>query len=348
VPDELLELVPGEVVELWQTKEKGSITIREFDNEITFGFGGLHGQNIKKKRFENVINLDVASLYPSIIVNHNVLGIATNKYKEILEERIRIKHSDPHKQAGLKLILNSVYGLLKSEYSLLYNKHASTTVCAIGQAVLYDLSKRLSNVAEIVQINTDGVAFIPYDDTWKTISEEWQREHNYVLEREDFKKFIQRDVNNYIAVMNDGYIKTKGGDVNRYAEDAIFKNNNARIIDLCIVNKLVHGKDVLDTLLENIHDVKLFQYILQAGGTYQGTFDNNDIKHNKINRVFASKLDDFCLYKKRMDDGLVRFADAPLKMFVWNQDCSLLNDFETIVDLNHYYQLAQRKLSKWM
>lgn len=277
-----------------------------------------------------------------------MLGVATNKYKEILEERIRIKHSDPQRQGGLKLILNSVYGLLKSEYSLLYNKHASTTVCAIGQAVLYDLSKRLSHVAEIVQINTDGVAFIPFDDSWKQISEDWQRDHNYVLEREDFKTFIQRDVNNYIAVMPDGYIKTKGGDVNRFYEDAMFKNNNARIIDLCIVNKLVHGKDVLDTLLQHLDQPHLYQYVLQAGRTYQGTFDNNDIQHNKINRVFASKIDDICLYKKRMDGGLVRFADAPLKMFVWNDDCTLINDFETIVDLNHYYQIVNKKLERWV
>lgn len=348
VPDELMNLVPSDVAELWRTKEKGSVTIREFDNEIVFGFGGLHGQNMKKKRFENVINLDVASLYPSIIVNHNTLGTATKKYKEILDERIRIKHTDPHKQAGLKLILNSVYGLLKSEYSLLYNPKASTTVCAIGQAVLYELSKRLSTVAEIVQINTDGVAFIPYDNSWKTISDEWQQEFSFVLEQDDFKLFLQRDVNNYIAVTPEGKIKTKGGDVNRFHEDAIFKNNNSRIVDLCIVNKLVYGKDVLDTLLENLEHPHLYQYILQAGRTYLGSYDNNDNKHNKINRVFASKIGDFCLYKKRGDGGLVRFADAPLRMYLWNDDCSKLEDFEKIVDLNHYYQIINKKLERWV
>lgn len=348
VPDELMELVPSEVAELWRTKEKGSVTIKEFDNEIVFGFGGLHAQNIKKKRFENVINLDVASLYPTIIVNHNILGVATQKYKEILDERIRIKHIDPPRQEGLKLILNSVYGLLKSEYSLLFNKRASTTVCAIGQTILYDLAKRLSATCEIVQINTDGVAFIPYTDDYLNIWKDWEKEYNYVLEREDFKNFIQRDVNNYIGITKDGKIKTKGGDVNRYHEDQIFRNNNTRIVDIAIVNKLVYGKDVLDTLLENLDDPKLYQYILQAGRTYQGSYDQDDIKRDRINRVFASKTGNFCLFKKRLDGGMVRFSDSPSRMFLWNDDCSKIENFEKIVDLNHYYQIINKKLERWV
>ena len=348
VPDEILDLVPPEVREMWLTKDKGSITIHDFDNEIVFGFGGLHGQNTKKKRFENVINLDVASLYPSIIVNHKILGTATKKYKEILDERIRIKHTDPDKQAGLKLILNSVYGLLKSEYSLLNNPKASTTVCAIGQAILYDLSKRLSSTCEIVQINTDGVAFIPFTDDYKTIWKEWENDYNLTLEREDFSTFWQRDVNNYIALTPDGKLKTKGGDVNRYHEDAVFKNNNARIIDKAIINKLVYGKDVLTTLQEHLDEPKLYQYILQAGRTYLGTYDNNDQKHERINRVFAAKKGDFCLYKKRLDGGMVRFADAPMKMFLWNDDCDKIENFKKIVDLNHYYQIIMKKLERWM
>lgn len=348
VPEELIDLVPAEVAELWRTKNKGNVTINQFDNNIIFGFGGLHGQNTKKKRFENVHNLDVASLYPSIIVNYNILGVATNKYKEILEERIRIKHIDPHRQSGLKLILNSVYGLLKSEYSLLNNPKASTTVCAIGQVILYDLTSRLAPTCEIVQINTDGVAFVPFTDDYTRIWKEWETDYNLTLEEDYFKTFYQRDVNNYIAVEEDGYMKLKGGDVNRYHSDALFKNNNARIVDIAIVDKLVKGKDVLDTLLEHLDQPYLFQYILQAGGTYQGTYDQDDVKHERINRIFASKQDGFCLYKKRQDGGMVRFADAPLRMYLWNNDCDEIEDFKSIVDLNHYYQIINKKLERWV
>lgn len=348
VPEEMLEIVPPEVADLWLTKSKGSVTIHEFDNEIIFGFGGAHSTNTKRKRFENVHNLDVASLYPAIIINYNMLGNATQKYEEIRDERIRIKHTEPVRQEGLKLILNSVSGLLRSEYSLLYNPKAAITMCAIGQIILYDLAKRLSTTCEIVQINTDGVAFIPHTDDYKQIWKEWEAEYNFTLEEEIFPLLIQKDVNNYIASKPNGKLKVKGGDVARYYKDAFFKNNNARILDIALVDKLVHGKDVLDTLMENLDKPHLYQYILKAGGTYRGTFDEKGTEYNKVNRVFASKKEGFCLYKKRYDDGLVRFADSPLHMFLWNGECSEIKDFHKVVDLNHYYQIVMKKLERWV
>jgi hypothetical protein len=348
VPEEMLEIVPPEVADLWLTKNKGSVTLHDFDNEIVFGFGGAHATNTKKNYFENVHNLDVASLYPAIIINFNMLGQATPKFREIRDERIRIKHTEPVRQEGLKLILNSVSGLLRSEYSLLYNPKAAITMCAIGQIILYDLAKRLSATCEIVQINTDGVAFIPHTDDYKRIWKEWETEYDYTLEEEIFTKLWQRDVNNYIAIKANGKLKVKGGDVNRYEKDALFKNNNARILDIALVDKLVHGKDVLETLMENLDKPHLYQYILKAGGTYRGTFDEKGQEYNKVNRVFASKKEGFCLYKKRYDDGLVRFADAPLNMYLWNGECSEIENFEKIVDLNHYYQIVLKKLERWV
>ena len=67
------------------------------------------------------------------------------------------------------------------------------------------------------------------------------------MEEKDFDLFLQKDVNNYIAVQDQDLI-CKGADVNRYDEDAIFKNNNARILDIALVEHLVHGEDIYQTL----------------------------------------------------------------------------------------------------
>jgi hypothetical protein len=355
VEEELLELVPADVKEMWLERAKDfskkktnkTITINEFGNEIQFGFGGLHGAHTEIKKQKKVKLLDVTSMYPNIILILNVLGEASGKYKSILDRRLAIKHVDKILSEALKLILNSVYGNLNNEYSLLYNPNGALSVCVYGQIALYELCKRIAPYSTILNINTDGVAFIPHDDAYIEVYKQWEKDFLLQLEEKNFDYIYQKDVNNYIAIKGD-YMECKGADVNRYLEDSIFRNNNARIVDIALVDKITKDKDILETLKENVHKPHLFQYVLQAGGTYQGTFDEKGNQYNKVNRIFASKKEGFCIYKKRHDGGLVRFADSPTKMFLWNQDCNDIDDFSKIVDLNHYYQLVIKKLERWL
>lgn len=347
IPPDMWLQVPAEVRDLWLEKDKGQVSIFEFQNEIQFGFGGLHGAHQLIKRAKNVKLLDVKSMYPHIILLLNVLGHATGKYREILEKRLAVKHTDEILSDALKLILNSVFGNLNNKYSTLFNPAACKSVCIYGQIALYELCKRISRFATIVNINTDGVAFIPHDEGYMAAAHQWEEEFHLELEEKDFDLVVQKDVNNYIAVKGEKMI-CKGGDVNRYIKDAYFKNNNARILDIALVDFLVHGKDVLNTIMENLDKPHLFQYILKAGNTYQGTFDENGQGFNNVNRVFAAKQPGFCIFKRRHDFGLVRYADAPTNMFLWNQDCADLKNFGSIVDINHYYEIIQKRLERWI
>lgn len=352
VPEEHLELVPENVVDLWETKDKGSVTVREMGMKIVFGFGGIHGENAKKGNFKDVVLYDVTSLYPNIMIRDNVLGGATKLYKDILTERTSIKHSkDPKlqlRQEALKLILNSVYGLLRNKYSMLLNPNAAKHVCVAGQIALYDFAKRIEPFVEPVQLNTDGYAFVPKDDKYLEVIADWEKEFQLQMERDEFKQFIQRDVNNYIAETSDGYVLVKGGDVNNYHANSDYATNNTRIVDIAIVEHLLYGKDVLDIILDHLDQPILFQYVLQAGYTYKGTSDQDGkLLDTKVNRVFATHKDGLTLYKKRKDDGLVRYADAPMKMFLWNDNVSKIENFKDIVDIDFYYQLIQRKLEGW-
>ena len=356
INEDLMQIVPYEVRELWYekgnayigTSTKGTVTIEEFDNDIQFAFGGLHGAHKTIKRAENVKLLDVKSMYPFIILLLNVLGSASDIYLNILNRRIEIKHVDYVLSDALKLILNSVYGNLNNKYSTLYNPKAALSVCIYGQIALYDLCKKIAPFVTILNINTDGVAFIPHDEAYIFAYKEWEHEFKLQLEQKEFDHLIQKDVNNYIAVEGDK-ITCKGGDVNRYEKDAIFRNNNARILDIALVDHLLYDKDILDTLRENLDKPHLFQYILKAGNTYQGTAtEQGDVLETKVNRVFASKEKGFCLFKKRHDNGLVRFADAPIDMYVFNQDCSELENAKDIIDLTHYYQIILKRLERWI
>jgi len=361
VPDELWrgKDIPDEVWSMWE-QVKGnydmesrmkvkSRTINKFNNAIQFGFGGLHGAYKGAGRFENVKLLDVASMYPSIIINLDVLGYATPKYAEMKEERIRVKHTDKPLSDALKLVLNSVYGNLKNQYSTLNNPKASMTVCIYGQIALFTLCQMLHDRGcTVININTDGVAFVDNGKSYCDIWGSWEKQFNLTLEEDHFDLWIQKDVNNYIATQG-GKVKTKGGEVGKYSKDKFFSNNNARILDIALVEYLVHGKSTIDTILEHTDKPYLYQYILQSGRTYKGTYDEMGNKYQNVNRIFASKekYADPKLYKKRHDGGLVHFPDAPDHMKHWDGDCDDIEDFGEWIDINHYYKIVSKRLQSW-
>ena len=351
--------IPETVWSMWEDvsydtrhEKQKTCTIDRFGNSINFGMGGLHGAHRDRHVFRGVKLLDVSSMYPSIIVLLNALGEGTEKDKAMRDERLAIKHSDPIRSQALKLILNSVYGLLKNQYSTLYNPMAAVTVCIYGQIALFDLCRRLDDLGyTIININTDGVAFedngsSDYMYAWQ----EWEREFGLRLELDEFDTWIQKDVNNYVARKGD-HIKTKGGEVNKYDRDNFFSNNDARIIHIALVDKLLYDIDPVDTILKNLHNPILFQYVLKAGNTYKGTVDADGNLMQNVNRVFAAREDAGVattkLYKCRQDGGRVLFADTPENMFVYNGDLGKLTGLNEFIDINHYYGVIQKRLDAW-
>lgn len=355
--------IPNEVWTMWEELTaspetvigKGrSVKISRFGCSFVFGLGGLHGAPEKPLRVSNVKLADVGSMYPSLIKMLNGLGDATELYDGIRKERLAIKHTDPVKAGALKLVLNSVYGLLKSQYSTICNPMASATICIYGQIALFWLCRDLYRAGyKIINANTDGVAFIDNPDlheVYKEVCHEWEQEFNgLLLEVDEFDDWIQKDVNNYIALHN-GKIKTKGGEVNKYHADKFFSNNNIRIVQMAMVEYLAHGTKVEKTLDKHLNNPVLWQYVLKAGSTFQGVQDAAGDWQNKVNRVFAAREGypgTTKLYKIRQDGGQVNFPDVPERMFVWNGDIKDIPNFSDMIDMNYYYDLAQKKLRGW-
>lgn len=364
VPEEYFNYVPKDVRTMWSelatsidykfTQKK--VIVSEFGNDIEFGWGGLHGAPKGVYEGRNVKLLDVASMYPNILILFNGLGDKTKMYQGILDYRLELKHQGKKKeQAPYKLILNSTYGLLNNQYSSLNNPRLAYSICIYGQISLYTLAGMLASAGcKVFNINTDGVAFEAPNDDYKQIWKDWQSIFNLELELDEFDYWIQKDVNNYIAVeKGSGKIKVKGGDVNKYYErpEIYFNNADTRIVDIALVEHLVNKVPIEQTILNNLDKPLLFQYVLQAGGTYQGTVDQNNKIYQKVNRVFAVKenSNSVSLFKKRLDGGLVKFADTPNNMMIWNDDVNSLdiNTFKEVIDMQWYYDLTLKRLERW-
>ena len=137
--------------------------------------------------------------------------------------------------------------------------------------------------------------------------------------------------------------------------DKWFSNNNCRIVQIALVEKLVHGTPIYKTLTDNRDNPRLWQYVLKAGPTYDGTVTKNYEKMQNVNRIFAASEEYAAshpdkittLYKLRKDGGIVNYPDVPERMFLWNGDLEDLPNVSEFFDFDHYMQIVKKKLEGW-
>lgn len=264
-------------------------------------YGGLHGA-IENFHYEGEIWLvDVASYYPSLMIQYDYLSRGMpesnrQKYIDMYHDRLRMKAMGEKKKSVLyKIVLNTVYGCMKSEFNGLYDPHNCNNVCVAGQLLLIDLIEKLEPYCKLVQTNTDGLVIIPYDkDNIRKVIKEWETRTRMVMELEVASAIYQKDVNNYILV-KDNDIKVRGGYV--YQSSTGSKNhggtmirNTASILDDCVVNYFVHNILPEETI-GKCDDLSKYQIISKAGGTYEKVvweYDGKEIPANRCNRVYAT------------------------------------------------------------
>lgn len=183
------------------------------DLQYYFGAGGIHAsQNgIFKSDEENIIiDIDVASYYPNLAIQNRFypehLGeefcdIYLGVYNTRAEAKTKAKKTKDLVaiaiNAGLKLGLNGVYGKSNDKYSFFYDPLYTLKTTINGQLLLAMLSEQLSNIAEIIQVNTDGVTIRinrKYEQAVYDICKEWEKLTKLELEYAYYDKMIIRDV----------------------------------------------------------------------------------------------------------------------------------------------------------
>jgi len=141
-------------------------------------------------------------------------------------------------EQGLKLILNTAYGLINSNFKLpIANKTLGRLICLKGQSMLLNLMYKLGKT-EIANVNTDGI-IIKNNlnlDIDKIVKEDEDR--YFVLGVSKIDKLIQKSVNSYIKISN-GYMKTKG-EFNVSIKNVI--NKHDKFIGLPNALRMIEGK----------------------------------------------------------------------------------------------------------
>lgn len=327
----------------------------------TFALGGLHGArpNYIYQADENhlLIHIDVASYYPHIMTEWGYLTRAVpniQTFKDIMELRLKYKHAKNPLQAPLKIVINGSYGqsgagklLDNGEYKILspmFDPRRMREVCINGQLMLLQLIEDLEQF-DLIQSNTDGLIYkINKDDfdTLDAIVKAWEKRSKMTMEY-DYTTFLaQRDVNNYIAVFENGTIERKGGAVKSSKEC----DYDLPIIKDAIVEYFVHGIPVDEYIMKE-NKLKPFMKTYKLSSAYNHVLYGDEKQQGKIFRVFASRSrKDKCLYKQKEGKNKEKFAGCPEYCKIINED---IRDMKVPnwVNRNWYIEMAKNEIAKF-
>ena len=246
--------------------EKMALTVDIAGVEHKLKFGGIHGAIPNFLGHGTFISLDVTSYYPYLMINNNWVTRNTmfpERVIKIINKRVALKKIKDPQQQILKIVINSLYGVLKAETSPVCDAVLSNNVCINGQLALANLVLRLSHISTLIQSNTDGIIIETSDDKLdevRRIYHQWEEDFRFNLEEDEITDIYQRDVNNYLVRFKNGKIKAKG----RYSniKEINFEKNDKRCIDLAIKAKFEETCKLMDTSSGNRasmlpHEVKV-------------------------------------------------------------------------------------------
>lgn len=322
--------------------------------DTDFGWGGLHSARKKYQGEGFIVNSDVSSFYPSIMIEYGLLSRNVQnptKFKEIRDTRFKFKKERNPIEKSLKLVLNSTYGACLDVNNDLYDQRQGIAICVNGQLLLLDLIEKVEltfgDRVEFIQGNTDGVMFKFNSkediDQYLQVCQDWSKRTKMNLDHDFIKKIIQKDVNNYVYVKEDNSIKSKGA----YVKKLSLIDNDLPIVNKAIKQKLINNIGIEKTIndSDNLLD---FQKCVKITGKYSHAVYGIENVDLKVLRVFASKSSsDNAIMKMKSDGKLEKISYTPDRVFIDNSQV-INKEIPQKLDKSWYIKLAKDRMESFI
>lgn len=282
------------------------------------GLGGLHSKDGSVARHSSethlLRDLDVASYYPSLILNSGkwppALGqVFLSEFRKLKDDRLAAKARQAElKKAGDtssaeylaaktmneggKIMINGTFGKTGNAFGVLFAPSMMIRTTLSGQFALLMLVERHEMAGiPVVSANTDGIVIHCRRDmlaTSEAIVKQWERDTNLEMEATEYRSVYQADVNNYIAIKDDGSVKRKG---KKFAVAGLTekKNPDVEICAEAVADFLASGKPILTTILE-CTDVRKFVKIQKVDGGGIKLWGEGALKTDQVRRDMEPRL----------------------------------------------------------
>jgi DNA polymerase elongation subunit (family B) len=219
--------------------------------------------------FGKTAKLDVVSLYPNIIVQHNICSdrdyaqLMPNWVNRLLDERVKLKKlakelDDPMldaRQNALKVIINSAYGFLGTSGLYWSYEPAAAAVTKHGREVLRRLEELVSVHHIPIELDTDGILFALSEKGMdpELLRKEIEEQIGYKLDLELYDACVSVAAKNY-ALMDGNKVIIKGASLKNRSQSKyimavvrrvllkLLENAKSGNFDLEVVMKLIESE----------------------------------------------------------------------------------------------------------
>jgi hypothetical protein len=289
------------------------------DSTYAMGIGGLHSCEKRAAHVSDanyiLVDRDVASFYPSIILNLGLfpkhLGQAFLRiYRKIVTDRLGAKDGakaledqfgkrkgmpqhivirfDDLKMVAesLKVVINGSFGKLGSFFSILFSPDLMIAVTIGGQLSLLMMIERLALAGiSVVSANTDGIVIKCHRSMMPTMNEivaGWEADTGFKTEETHYIGLFSRDINNYIAVKTDGDVKVKGVYSERGSNGNTVLSKNATNLICADAVSLFLGRNIqIEETIRNSRDIRRFVTIrhVKGGAVKDGQYLGSMIRY---------------------------------------------------------------------
>ena len=332
------------------------------NTKYTVATGGLHSEHnptiLKSTSNIKLWDWDFGSYYPFLMLTLEIFPKHLGKQiltllNTIVMERINAKQMKDYTVADtLKIVVNSVYGLLKYQFGWFFDPKALYSVTLNGQLFILMIIESLENRGiPVVYANTDGwMAKCPVNkiEEMKTLMSKWSGYFDIPLEDEPIDKMLLRDVNNYSLITTNGTFKQKGEFI---IKPKLGKSYNAPIIALAI-HEWFYNNVKLEETITQCDDVSMF-FMTQNVDKSKFVIEYHTIEDHQIaikqlqytNRYIAARgLDSGVLYKRHKETDALENMLAQSQVYIMN-DWDMKKPFESY-PLNIQYYIARAEKMK--
>jgi hypothetical protein len=332
--------------------------------EYKLGVGGIHSEDsgavFEQTDTTNIIDCDISSMYPSLAINHNLtpehLGNKFMKnFRLLRDKRLKAKREGRKAESeGLKIVLNATIGKTLNEHLWLYDPIVNLRVTINGQLYILMLIEQLVlNGFKVISANTDGVTTQVDKDKeqlYYEVCKKWETQTNFELEYVYYKKYIRRDVNNYLAIRTDGTTKEKG--LFTIDSDIFFKSNHEAksydkpIISIALYNYFLNDIPIETTIKEH-KDIYDFCVAKKIDSKF-----TNELHYLKNGEYKTDILQKSVRYYVSTNGGVLLKTDrekGDIENYEVNKKVTIFNDYfdgPYNIDYGYYINNAQKIINE--